>query len=93
MTDRRPPVRSIVAALLAVLAATGLRSQPADREGCFADCTADLRGSVDLGPRQGTPAPPFAAIRFDPLTGERRALELGSLLDGRPLILAFGSFT
>lgn len=78
---------------LAVLGAAGVRSQPVEPEGCFADCTSDLRGDADSGPLAGTPAPLFEATGFDPVSGERRPIDLPSLLTDRPLILAFGSFT
>ena len=81
------------AALLAALVSLAARPQTAEPEGCFADCTRDLHGEIDTGPLPGAPAPVFAVTQFDPASGDRRRVDLSALLDGRPLILAFGSFT
>ena len=62
-------------------------------EACFAQCSGGLTDTGDRGPVAGEAAPTFTAVLFDPATGVAQPRTLHQLLDQRPLILAFGSFT
>ncbi|MEM1176932.1 MAG: hypothetical protein AAGM22_01200 [Acidobacteriota bacterium] len=60
--------------------------------GCFADCADGLSSENDRGPAAGSPAPAFEAWLLD-ADGHAESRSLADLLDGRPVILAFGSYT
>ena len=60
---------------------------------CFAQCSGGLGSAGDRAPSKGQAAPDFSAVRFDPGTGVAEPRSLETLLDERPLILAFGSYT
>ena len=60
---------------------------------CFAQCSGGLGSAGDRAPSMGQAAPDFSAVRFDPATGLAEPRSLDALLDERPLILAFGSYT
>ena len=85
----RPGRLLLAAAGLVLVAASAPQSQP---NACYADCSDALSAENDRGPSAGDPAPDFTAFRFEP-AAPAQLETLETLLDGRPLILAFGSYT
>ena len=83
-------MRAILLTAVILLAAV---PQLAAEDGCYADCADGLWPAEDLGPAAGEAAPTFRALLFDPATGTAAERPLEALLDGRPVILAFGSYT
>ena len=65
----------------------------AARDACYADCSDGLSAQNDRGPAAGETAPRFTAALYDSVSGDAIERTLDALLDGRPVILAFGSYT
>lgn len=86
------PMRGLVLGVLAAVSVAPLAPASAP-DGCYAECADGLRGEDDVGPARGARAPALASRAFDLQGGAAEPRSLGELLDGRPLILAFGSYT
>ncbi|MEM7052198.1 MAG: hypothetical protein AAF604_21205 [Acidobacteriota bacterium] len=80
----------VTGSVLALALLLGVPATGAEDQVCFADCSGDLAGERDRGPRLGSVAPAIEVFR-SPDAGDAATLE--SLLRGRPVILAFGSLT
>ena len=78
---------------LFLLPAPWTLANPSTAKACYADCSGDLNAENDRGPRVGEAAPDFRALAYRPGQTDTTAQSLRELLDGRPLILAFGSYT
>ena len=92
----RAPWRAagLAAALIAALPALPAGGQTPSPEPCFADCADGLSGARDRGPLAGAPAPALDAALWLLAPGrDAEPRTLGALLGGRPVILAFGSYT
>lgn len=84
--------RLLLAATCLLLVSTAAHPA-ATRDSCYAECSGGLSAENDQGPAAGQTAPRFTAILFNPASGDAIERTLDALLDGRPLILAFGSYT
>ncbi|MEM1249017.1 MAG: hypothetical protein AAGK22_21725 [Acidobacteriota bacterium] len=75
--------------LVGVLSGAEARAQP----DCFADCGDGLSGLRDEGIAAGAKAPDFEGVFVDAVLGAAAPSTLELQLQGRPVLLVFGSYT